>query len=36
MRIEAITNTSAPTIGAVDREQQKQFYIDAGVIAQNY
>lgn len=36
MRIEATTNTSAPTIGAVDREQQKQFYIDAGMIAQNY
>lgn len=36
MMITAISNTSAPTIWAVDREQQKQFYVDAWIIAQNY
>ena len=33
--IEAYTNTSAPTIGAVDRDQKKWFLTDIWVIANN-
>ena len=32
--IEAYTNTSAPTIWAVDRDQKKAFLTDVGIIAQ--